>query len=82
MQVSWSKAAAFEAADSVGWAQAESEALTMFADSSVLGMARRVAHGLLSVELPCGLEVDFEVVEGEDRVHIQWAGSASASTWP
>jgi len=76
VQVSWSKAAAFDASESVDWKQAESEALTMFADDSVLGMARRSSLNLLSLELPCGLEVDFEVVEGEDRVHIQWAGRA------
>lgn len=73
MDVSWSKAAAFAAAESVGWNQARSEAETMFADGSVLEMARRSSLGLLSLELPCGLEVDFGVVQGEDRVHIQWA---------
>lgn len=70
MQVSWSKAAAFDAADSVGWKQAESEAKTMFADRSVLAMACQSSPDLLWLELPCGLEVSFQVVAGEDRVHI------------
>lgn len=72
MRVSWSKAAAFAAADAVTWAVAESEAITMFAGDSVPAGAVYSTIGLKTVELPCGLEVDFEEIDGA-RVHIQWA---------
>lgn len=72
MQVSWSKAAAFAAADAVTWTVAESEAITMFAGDSIPAGAAYSTVGLKTVELPCGLEVDFEEIDG-GRVHIQWA---------
>lgn len=73
MDVSWSKAAAFDAAEAVTWKVAESEAKTVFSEDSVPGGAVMSSTDLQMVELPCGLETDFEVVDG-NRIHIMWAG--------
>lgn len=61
MRITWFEAARqdVESADPVIRDQIDSELPVMFADS-VPGSAAHLTTGLLMVELPCGVEVDFE----------------------
>jgi hypothetical protein len=61
MRVTWMRGAAdaLENLDPALRAAVESETETMFMDS-VPGEAVKLQPGLLMLELPCGVEVDFE----------------------